>query len=558
MFRTISRYTVRGRSALSLPFRQSQSLTMSSSPSITPLKKRAVVSSFIFKYDENGNNPQVALFRRSDKVSTYQHHLAPISGSIDQTDASPLAAAWREIHEETTLTPSSLTLLRQGKSYVFSDPSIGREWTIHPFMFQLRNPAADQKKLTIDWEHDSWAWYDPSTVQDTEAFGGVPRLAESLRRVWFERDLGAAAGKVLADGLAKLRTDYTSGARQLAGEALVILRDVVAALDAPSGTDIYAANVKWWANVRFAAWHIWKNGRESMGAAIMNALLSALTKISTLVSPPLLSVNSSLEANAIACIDANIASRDASAGLIAKAFRLYLTKTFPAKLDREPDAPPLAILTLSSSSTILSALTHLSLTSSFALDIRVLESRPLCEGVSLAAALARTFGPQHKITLYTDASVALASQGVDVVVIGADRIAESGAVSNKTGSLAALLAARFVTSTGGEEGRAKVVVLSEAEKIAGPGRAEEHVVEELDPGMVMAGWEGDAAAEVRSLVGRPDRERAKLEVKNVSFEWCPAELVDVYLTEDGEWGREYAAAVSRRVGEEEGMFFGSL
>ena len=39
-----------------------------------PLKKRSVVSSFIYKYvDENGERkPKVALFRRSDKVNTYQ------------------------------------------------------------------------------------------------------------------------------------------------------------------------------------------------------------------------------------------------------------------------------------------------------------------------------------------------------------------------------------------------------------------------------------------------------------------------------------------------------
>ncbi len=39
-----------------------------------PLKKRSVVSSFIIKYPEPGQEgaPRVALFRRSDKVSTYQ------------------------------------------------------------------------------------------------------------------------------------------------------------------------------------------------------------------------------------------------------------------------------------------------------------------------------------------------------------------------------------------------------------------------------------------------------------------------------------------------------
>jgi hypothetical protein len=37
---------------------------------VKELKHRAIVSSFIFKFDDN--SPRVALFRRSDKVRTYQ------------------------------------------------------------------------------------------------------------------------------------------------------------------------------------------------------------------------------------------------------------------------------------------------------------------------------------------------------------------------------------------------------------------------------------------------------------------------------------------------------
>lgn len=50
--------------------------TMSTeSPTKKPLTKRAVVTSFIFKFpdgDGRQGRPQVALFRRSDKVSTYR------------------------------------------------------------------------------------------------------------------------------------------------------------------------------------------------------------------------------------------------------------------------------------------------------------------------------------------------------------------------------------------------------------------------------------------------------------------------------------------------------
>lgn len=116
-----------------------------------------------------------------------RHRWAVVSGSIDPEDTSPQAAAWREIHEETTLTPASLELMRQGKSYVLPDESIGREWTIYPFAFRLKEASEGgkgEKGIQLDWEHDDWAWYDPFEVEDSESFGAVPRLAESLRRVW--------------------------------------------------------------------------------------------------------------------------------------------------------------------------------------------------------------------------------------------------------------------------------------------------------------------------------------------------------------------------------------
>lgn len=129
---------------------------------------------------------------------------------MEEDDASPLATALREIQEETTLTASSLDLLRVGKPYSFSDPSIGREWHINPFGFRLKEAAEGGKGeegITLDWEHDGIEWFDPMQVSASEEFGAVPRLVESLRRVWPEYDLGSEAGRVLTDGLQRLRND---------------------------------------------------------------------------------------------------------------------------------------------------------------------------------------------------------------------------------------------------------------------------------------------------------------------------------------------------------------
>lgn len=246
----------------------------------TPMKTREVAASFLFRfipgYDDDGakrKEAQVALFRRSGEVRTYQHKLAPISGSVEKEDVNALGAALREIKEETNLDPASdLELLCKGKPYSFADDSIGREWIIHPFAFRLKSTAEggkDEGGIVIDWEHEGWEWHDPLLVEDSDEFGGVPRLLDSLRRVWPEIHLGAETGLALTDGLRQLQTDHEGGARQLAAKAVSVLREVVAEL----GFSIMDGDA-WWVKVRMAAWHLWKNGRESMGAAIVSALVS--------------------------------------------------------------------------------------------------------------------------------------------------------------------------------------------------------------------------------------------------------------------------------------------
>lgn len=447
-----------------------------------------------------------------------------------------------------------------------------REWTVFPFLFRLRAPA-DALTIRTDWEHESWGWHDPDAVvrgDDGRGSGEaclsaptVPRLAESLRRVWFEADLGAAAGGVLARGLDALARDHESGARQLAGAALQTLRGVVAALGAPGapGDDGAAplSGEEWWARVRFAAWHLWKNGRESMGAAILSALLAALAGVEQAMAR--CEWPSAWRGVALGELDARIAARQESARRVSDAFAAYLARTFPS---RRESREPIAILTLSESSTIRQALRHAAVETGFALDLRVLESRPLFEGVALAGGLAGDLAAlpssaqDHKVTLYPDASAALAATGVDVVLLGADRIAASGAVSNKTGSLPAVLGAKHVCAA------ARVVVLGESEKVAPPGRPEDHVVEDNDPSQVSRAWDSEynttrvreAADALRRTRAEPGRVR--IEIRNVFFEWFPAGLVDAYITESGEWTVHDIAQHSEKLAADEKRLFGDL
>ncbi|KAL6803428.1 hypothetical protein GGI42DRAFT_26289 [Trichoderma sp. SZMC 28013] len=492
--------------------------------------KRAVAVSFIFQFPDGNDSdkPRVALFRRSGEVNTYQHKYAPISGGVEDTDTSPLATAWRELHEETTLTASSLRLFRQGKPYSFTDPQVGRIWTLNPFAFILK--PTSEERITIDWEHEGYKWFDPDEVTDDESFQGVPRLKESLRRVWFDIDLGKDAGGVLAAGLKTLQEDHESGARQLASAALDIYLDMIPRIDT-SNRDT------WWKNIRFAAWHLWKNGRESMGAPILSVVLSSLSIIEH-------HLQTSLSKDLINEIRADIKhlaqQRHQSATKIATAFSSFLNKTFPF-----PPTKPLKIVTLSSSSTITESISLILESSSRPLDIHILESRPLFEGVTAArrfSSLIQTNNGENKssVTIHTDASAALASIDAHVLLLGADLIDKSGNVSNKTGSLPAVLAAKHVSPD------VKVVVLSEKEKVLpfDPPGHEENDSEEL-----IRGW--------RDVLG-PDVGLQGVSVENVYFEWVPARLVDVYLTEDGAEGTQHVEAWAREVQQKAGRFFDHL
>lgn len=502
-----------------------------------------------------------------------------ISGSIDPEDLSPQAAAWREICEETTLTPSSLELMRQGKSYVLPDESIGREWTIYPFAFRLKDHSEGgrgEEGITLDWEHDDWAWYDPMEIEDSESFGAVPRLAESLRRVWVEKDLGTEAGAVLTSGLDRLRKDHQSGARQLATAALQILRDIILAMDPAQSTEAS------WAKIRFAAWHIWKNGRESMGAAILSALLASLKSMEEMLHKDRTSTSAEWRDALVEELDRRIAARQDAASATSVAFANFVQDHFASRVE---SGRPLKVMTLSESSTITHALRHIIASTPLSLDLRILESRPLFEGVSLAASLVGDFSattasavlagveqpreaplPRVQITLYTDASSALAAADVDMVLLGADRIAESGAVSNKTGSLPAVLSAKHVSP------EAKTVILSEFGKVAPPGAVGTHVVEDNDPSQLARAWQAGFNSErVRHAAGTvthglgtavaggtASKIKAHVGIRNVFFEWVPPELIDVYVTEGGVWTVEDVRKLSETLGTEEERFFSDI
>ena len=123
-------------------------------------------------------------------------------------------------------------------------------------------------------------------------------------------------------------------------------------------------------------------------------------------------------------------------------FANFITAQFPSQ--KEEDR--VNILTLSNSSTILAALTHLFQSSSCpCITLNILESRPLLEGVTLAKLLLPHKPSQVTIALATDASAAYLSSHCQLTILGCDHLdPETGNVKNKIGSMAA---ARFAKRT---------------------------------------------------------------------------------------------------------------
>ncbi|KAJ5668678.1 hypothetical protein N7462_009748 [Penicillium macrosclerotiorum] len=495
----------------------------------------------------------VSAERQSIHISAISHHLAPISGSIEKHE-SPIAAAWRELKEETTLTAQDVTLWRQGKPFTFADTEVGRQWTIYPFSFRLTNltdGGRGEAGIQIDWEHERWNWYQPDQVIGDENLGGVPRLTDSLRRVWFEGDLVEAASRALQSGLEQLQTDHVSGSHELTAVALRTFRNVLIHLE---------NDPTWWESARMAAWHLWKNGRESMGSATLNAILGVLAEIDDIRNQE---IDKRPTWNRIlAVVDHHLQDRTTMPSRIKDSFVAYLQTNFLSTAQSQ-NQDKLTILTLSASSTIrdsiIDAFAALPLTY---LDLRVLESRPLCEGVTMASSLLEAFksrfpasaGRYFQLQIFTEASAALASTDVDFVLLGADCIASSGAVSNKAGSLPAALSAKHVSS------KSKALIFSGLEKVAEPEEEENREPEENDGREVMALWMNGGKEGLDLLMEglQGKAPNCTVQVKNTYFEWVPATLIDAYICEEGALDAAAIRNKASQVKENTDRYFGLL
>ncbi|MFC7044449.1 NUDIX domain-containing protein [Halobacteriaceae archaeon GCM10025711] len=156
------------------------------------------------------NDADVLLFRRSDRVGTYQGQWGVVSG---HAEGDPDAAARQEIAEETGLR-DAVTFVRAGDPFTVEDADLDRRWVVHPYLFDC-----DDRDVTTNEETTDYEWVPPTELLHRET---VPDLWRSYDAV--------------APTVETVRTDATHGSAYVSVRALEVLRDQAAVL-AADGSD---------------------------------------------------------------------------------------------------------------------------------------------------------------------------------------------------------------------------------------------------------------------------------------------------------------------------------
>ncbi|MFD7846524.1 S-methyl-5-thioribose-1-phosphate isomerase [Nocardia sp. NPDC059764] len=146
-------------------------------------------------------------------------------------------------------------------------------------------------------------------------------------------------------------------------------------------------------------------------------------------------------------------------------------------------------------------------------EVIVDETRPLLQGARLTAWEMAEAGIPHRLTIDSAAAWAMATEGVDAVVVGADRITADGAVANKIGTYMLAIAAAH-------HGIPFIVVAPESTRDISTARGSDIVVEQRAAAEV-TGFGGVATAPERTATFNP------------AFDVTPAELVTAVVTEFG-------------------------
>jgi methylthioribose-1-phosphate isomerase len=146
-------------------------------------------------------------------------------------------------------------------------------------------------------------------------------------------------------------------------------------------------------------------------------------------------------------------------------------------------------------------------------NVVVDETRPLLQGARLTAWELAEAGIPHRLTIDSAAAWAMATGGVDCVIVGADRIAADGSVANKIGTYGLAVAAR-------RHGIPFIVVAPESTRDLATPTGRQIVVEERG---------ADEITHVGGVATAPEGTA----VFNPAFDVTPPELITAVVTENG-------------------------
>jgi translation initiation factor 2B subunit (eIF-2B alpha/beta/delta family) len=354
----------------------------------------------------------------------------------------------------------------------------------------------------------------------------------------------------LLEAVRMLKDDHDNGASVLATKALEALMDLTAEIHNP----FIAQDL--WESICQCGWEL-KNARPSMDAAIGGALIMALSHVRTKWDaefgpnwPTGGCRGTTMKNAAIAAIKEIRDTRKKALECLTTEFTTWMRGKCEDLTGRS-----IRILTLSYSSSmkacLLAALQNLP---KLNIELRIMESRPRFEGVSLSLALFKDIDQKdrHRLSIQveSDASVAMLARDLDIVLLGADRISRSGCVSNKIGSLAAVLCAKALSPT------AKVVVVSESDKIVLDTNLQNHAEEANDNSEIRVAWGKNWERSEKEL--QLENGRGELLTRNVYFETVEGRYIDEYICERGILSVEDVERVSINRGEKEAQIFGQF
>jgi translation initiation factor 2B subunit (eIF-2B alpha/beta/delta family) len=334
---------------------------------------------------------------------------------------------------------------------------------------------------------------------------------------------------ILADGVEDLKTDKVNGAHTLATKTLEYLLRICTSDQMASSSSVLE-----FSNRLFVSAHILSQARPSMRPAIANNLTRTLNTLlesyPSMLSPEHADNEQDRELHKVRDDAAKVIEREVQSRHSQSQERLGLAKSFYELLKCQNefhDSNSLSVSTLSTSSSVLKALIYTAkqMPSDHQLEVRILESRPAFEGISMAQSLLQGTDSRLKVTIAPESHFALMTSS-DLLLLGADSVAANGAVMNKMGSLAAAICAKRAEK--------KVFVICESEKISWEdheAHPAENAIEPNDPSEVWSHWDPQKVSTLQK-----HGERCK--VLNFYFEWVPPDLIDGYITENGYLSKE--------------------